>query len=114
MTFEEEKPSVFEESQDTTPVDQQADTGKPLTPEERMAMLRHKVVEDLYKNDPAIKEGINAQLAVERSRGVAPAKESPFEYDASGNLLGVKGKASPTELMQEIKKNTERKLGVSQ
>ncbi len=88
---------------------------KPETPVEQMARIKQEVMERLYQHDPHIREMSDAQSAIDASRGQATHKESPFEYDGGGNLIGVKpshkGKVSPYELMKEIRKNTERRLG---
>ncbi len=88
---------------------------KPETPVEQMARIKQEVMERLYKHDPHIREMSDAFSAIEASRGQATHKESPFEYDSGGNLIGVKpshkGKVSPYELMKEIRKNAERRLG---
>lgn len=89
---------------------------------ELMRELREETIRKLYKNDPVIREGLDAQMAIEASRAVKP-KESNFTYDEQGNLSGVKSSVvsgvnatvrNQTELMREIKNNIYKKYGVSQ
>ncbi|MBN8414353.1 hypothetical protein [Halomonas litopenaei] len=88
---------------------------KDLSPEEQMKKIKEETLKRLYQNDPVIREGIDAQLAIEASKAKAAPEEPPFQYDAEGNLIGVKPeykhKVKPHEQMAEIKKNTMRKFG---
>lgn len=116
--FEEQEPATSEEQEPVTPEEQKPVNMKDLSPEEQMKKIKQETLERLYKNDPVIREGIDAQLAIEASRGKAQPKETPFMYDLEGNLIGVKQeykhKVKPEELMKEIKKNSMRKFGGQQ
>ena len=85
-----------------------------LTPEQQWAKVKEDVAQRM-QNDPLIKEHMDAQRAIEESRGKPQPKESPFMYDDNGNLLGVKpefkNKVSPYEQMKAIQENTQRKFG---
>lgn len=85
-----------------------------------MRQLREETVKRLYQSDPGIREGIDAQLAIEASKG-KQASKSNFNYDEQGNLSGVKESVvtgvnattkNQTELMKEIKKNIYSKYGI--
>lgn len=87
-----------------------------------MRQLREETIKGLYQSDPGIREGIDAQLAIEASKG-KQTSQSNFNYDEQGNLFGVKESVvtgvnattkKQTELMKEIKKNIYKQYGITQ
>lgn len=87
-----------------------------------MRQLKGETIKSLYKSDPGIREGIDAQLAIESSKGMK-AIQSNFNYDEQGNLFGVKESVvsgvgatvkNQTELMKEIKKSIYSKYRVAE
>ncbi|MDH4565517.1 hypothetical protein E8E95_02340 [Pseudomonas sp. BN414] len=87
-----------------------------------MRQLREETVKRLYQSDPGIREGIDAQMAIEASKGKKTI-QSNFNYDEQGNLFGVKESVvtganatvkNQTELMKEIKKNIYKQYGVTE
>ena len=87
-----------------------------------MKQLKQEAIAKLYKSDPLVREGIDAQMAIEASRTVQ-AKPSIINYDDQGNLAGVKSSvvsgihatsANQAELMRAIKANIYKKYGVSE
>ena len=87
-----------------------------------MKQIKQDTIARLYKSDPLIREGLDAQRAVEASRTVQ-AKPSIVNHDEQGNLTGVKSSvvsgihatsANQAELMRAIKANIYKKYGVSE
>tara|TARA_R100001377_G_scaffold84121_2_gene66990 strand:- start:1339 stop:1785 length:447 start_codon:yes stop_codon:yes gene_type:complete len=87
-----------------------------------MKQIKQETIAKLYKSDPLIREGIDAQMAIEASRTVQ-TKPSILNYDEQGNLAGVKSSvvsgihatgANQAELMKAIKANIYKKYGVSE
>ena len=87
-----------------------------------MRQLREETIKRLYQSDPGIREGIDAQLAIEASKG-KKTTQSNFNYDEQGNLFGIKESVvtgvnatvkNQTELMKEIKKSIYSKYGVTE
>lgn len=87
-----------------------------------MRQLKGETIKSLYKADPGIREGIDAQLAIEASKG-KKAIQSNFNYDEQGNLFGVKESVvsgvgatvkNQTDLMKEIKKSIYSKYRVAE
>lgn len=88
---------------------------------ELMQQLREETIRKLYANDPIVRESIDAQRAIEASKGTQ-SKPSNFTYDQQGNLTGIKSSVvsgikatanNQAELMKEIKNNIYKKYGVS-
>ncbi len=87
-----------------------------------MRQLRQETIARLYKSDPGIREGIDAQLAIEASKG-KKVEQNNFNYDEQGNLFGVKQSVvsgtsatvkNQTALMKEIKNNIYKQYGVTE
>lgn len=87
-----------------------------------MKQIKLDTIARLYKSDPLVREGIDAQMAIEASR-IVQAKPSIVNYDEQGNLSGVKSSvvsgihatsANQAELMRAIKANIYKKYGVSE
>lgn len=87
-----------------------------------MKQIKQDTIARLYKSDPLVREGIDAQMAIEASRAVQ-TKPSIVNYDEQGNLSGVKSSvvsgihatsANQAELMRAIKANIYKKYGVSE
>ncbi len=85
-----------------------------------MRQLKEDNIKKLYKNDPYIREGIDAQIAVEASRHTK-TKPSNIQYDEQGNIESIKAsvvsgikatEANQIELMKAIKDNIYKKYGV--
>lgn len=87
---------------------------------ELMRQLKEDNIKKLYKNDPYIREGIDAQIAIEASRHTK-VKPSNIQYDEQGNIESIKAsvvsgikatEANQIELMKAIKENIHKKYGV--
>lgn len=87
---------------------------------ELMRQLKEDNIKKLYKHDPYIREGIDAQLAIEASRPTK-AKPSNIQYNEQGTIESIKSsvvsgihatEANQMELMRAIKDNIYRKYGV--
>ncbi|WP_037037072.1 hypothetical protein [Pseudomonas sp. BAY1663] len=87
---------------------------------ELMRQLKEDNIKKLYKNDPYIREGIDAQLAVQAARHTK-TKPSNIQYNEQGNIESIKSsvvsgihatEANQMELMQAIKDNIYKKYGV--
>ncbi|MDM9588248.1 hypothetical protein [Pseudomonas asiatica] len=96
--------------------------GNPAEAVTLMRQLRQETIARLYKSDPGIREGIDAQLAIEASKG-KKVEQNNFNYDEQGNLLGIKQSVvsgtsatvkNQTALMKEIKKNIYKQYGVTE
>ncbi|MBN6712588.1 hypothetical protein [Pseudomonas capsici] len=89
-----------------------------------MKQIKEQTLQRLYKNDPFIREGINAQAAIETARQTRN-NSTPTNniYDENGNFQGVNksiisGPAATgknqADAMKAIKANIYKRLGVEQ
>lgn len=89
-----------------------------------MKLAKEQAISHLYQNDPLVRESINAQAAVEQARnGLLTVKPSNLNYDANGNLQGIKhsvvsgthatGKHQ-TETMKAIRADIYKRFGVTE
>lgn len=84
--------------------------------------LQEATIKGLYRDDPLIREGLNAQVASELMKQAAAVKKaSNLNYDAQGNLTGVSksvmGGVHATDknrkdLLKAIQADIYKKLGV--
>lgn len=56
---------------------------------ELMRQLKTQAIKDLYKSDPAIRQGIDAQIAMEAAKALSKAQSSNVKRDEAGNVAGV-------------------------
>lgn len=82
--------NIFEDTDTDTPTpSRKLNMGKDKDVKEFMTLLKAKAINDLYKSDPLVRQGIDAQLALDAVRAIKQAKESNVKRDALGNVSGV-------------------------
>jgi predicted class III extradiol MEMO1 family dioxygenase len=56
---------------------------------ELIRQLKAQAIKDLYKSDPIVRQGINAQIATEAAKALNQTKSSNVKHDEAGNVTGV-------------------------
>lgn len=56
---------------------------------ELMKQLKTQAIKDLYKSDPTIRQGIDAQIAMEAAKALSKDQSSNVKRDGAGNVTGV-------------------------
>lgn len=89
-----------------------------------MKQVKEQTLASLYKNDPLIRESLNAQAAIEQARySQATTKPNNLIHDEQGNFKGIKqsvisgthatGKHQ-TDVMRAIKADIYKRFGVEE
>lgn len=130
---QDQQDNVFNEEQEVEL--EQAPT-PPVSPPKRhgldnakdaLAMYKEateKAIRGLYEHDPLIRDGINAQRAMEQmTAGLTKPKVSNVTYDAQGNLNGVSKSVvsgpsattrNQTDLWKALTMDMNKKLGIKE
>ncbi|MBQ4856239.1 hypothetical protein IMW82_16340 [Rhodanobacter sp. B2A1Ga4] len=87
--------NLFDEQEAESQPQATATTKRKLNPKndkdarELMTLLQIKAMSDLYKNDPLVRQDMDAQAAKEAAKALQQAKESNVKRDALGNVSGI-------------------------
>jgi|SRR5690348_15494221 len=88
---------------------------------EYFKQLKNKAIKNLYKNDPLVRQGIDAQLAVEAAKTSSSAKNDNVKYDESGKVTGVSNSVvsgvhatskNQIALMQALRADINKRYGI--
>jgi len=82
---------------------------------------REEALKKLYRNDPLIREELNAMAALAQQQDASSKKDSIIEYDEQGNIAGFKRPIvngayattrNQTEVMRAIRKQVHKAYGI--
>jgi hypothetical protein len=89
-----------------------------------MKQAREQTLANLYKNDPLIRESLNAQAAIEQAfYSQTPDKQGNLVYDGQGNFKGIKESVisgsratdrNQADMMRAIKADIYKRFGVEE